>query len=264
MNESSDITSGVYRIKNLLNNDVYIGSTTEKFKKRWRLHTSMLNNQRHHSPILQRAWNKYGGGNFIFEIVELCPRNLCLNREQYYLDLLHPKYNICKVAGSPYGRIVSEKTKKLLSKKLSGKNNPFYGKTHTLESRNLMSKNIKGKTKGLLVGEKNPMYKKDHSVVNKRKMSDASNHFWNSEEGKLMKEKRKIEKLGKPNPYFTARGTKHPKFNPKIYTFLNVITDEKFLGTTYDFRKKYNFCSEIYNVVNKKYKQYKGWEVYEI
>ena len=40
---------------------------------------------------------KYGIENFQFEIVEECLKSELLNREQYYLDTLNPKYNICKM-----------------------------------------------------------------------------------------------------------------------------------------------------------------------
>lgn len=51
--------SGVYMIKNVLNNHKYIGST-KNFKQRLKQHLSDLRNNKHHSPHLQAAWNKYG------------------------------------------------------------------------------------------------------------------------------------------------------------------------------------------------------------
>lgn len=50
--------SGVYMIKNVLNNHKYIGST-KNFKQRLKQHLSDLRNNKHHSPHLQAAWNKY-------------------------------------------------------------------------------------------------------------------------------------------------------------------------------------------------------------
>ena len=38
------------------------------------------------------------------EILEYCAASKCIEREQYYLDLLTPEYNILKVAGSSLGR----------------------------------------------------------------------------------------------------------------------------------------------------------------
>ena len=50
-----------------------------------------------------RAILKYGYSNFELEILEYCdPENL-IKREQYYIDLLKPEYNILKIAGSRLG-----------------------------------------------------------------------------------------------------------------------------------------------------------------
>ena len=63
--------SGVYMIKNVLNNHKYIGST-KNFKQRLKQHLSDLRNNKHHSPHLQAAWNKYGEKHFVFQILETC------------------------------------------------------------------------------------------------------------------------------------------------------------------------------------------------
>jgi group I intron endonuclease len=61
--------SGIYKIENLLNGHIYIGSAFN-FYNRYRTHKSMLNNNKHDNKHLQRAYSKYGGNNFIFEVVE--------------------------------------------------------------------------------------------------------------------------------------------------------------------------------------------------
>ena len=63
---------------------------------------------------------KYGYYNFKLEILEYCEPSKCLEREQYYLDLLKPEYNILKTAGSPLGSKHSEDTKKRISESLLG------------------------------------------------------------------------------------------------------------------------------------------------
>lgn len=94
---------GVYRIKNISNNDCYIGSSLN-FKERKRRHFRDLEKGKHHSIVLQRAFNKYGRDEFEFEILETgIDRNELLQREQYFIDTLNPKYNICSIAGSPLG-----------------------------------------------------------------------------------------------------------------------------------------------------------------
>jgi len=83
---------GIYRIRNLINDKCYYGSA-KKIKRRWTRHKSQLKYDRHENIILQRAWNKYGEENFVFEIIEECDEKNILVVEQKYLDL-KPKYNI--------------------------------------------------------------------------------------------------------------------------------------------------------------------------
>ena len=64
---------------------------------------------------------------------------MILEREQFYIDLLEPEFNILKVAGSPLGHKQSEELKLLKSIRMSGEVNPMLGKTHTPEAIHLMS-----------------------------------------------------------------------------------------------------------------------------
>ena len=61
----------IYRIKNLINNKVYIGSSTD-VETRWRhhKHASFNENDHHYNYPLMKAFRKYGIDNFLFEIVE--------------------------------------------------------------------------------------------------------------------------------------------------------------------------------------------------
>lgn len=109
--------SGVYMIKNVLNNHKYIGST-KNFKQRLKQHISDLHNNKHHSSYLQAAWNKYGEKHFVFQILETCEpiKDTLIFLEQKYLDL-KPEYNILNVAYSCLGRKFSEEEKKRITKK---------------------------------------------------------------------------------------------------------------------------------------------------
>ena len=60
--------------------------------------------------IIYSSLLKHGHINFSLEILEYCEQSSLLIREQYYLDLLKPEYNICKVAGSSLGRKHSTET----------------------------------------------------------------------------------------------------------------------------------------------------------
>jgi len=259
MDKRSNIQIGIYKILNTSNGKVYVGSAASGIKKRWRLHKRMLRSNIHHSPYLQRSWNKYGETCFSFEILELCSPDKCLEREQYYLDTLHPQYNVDTVAGSPKGRKYSEEYKNKMRVRNTGNGNPFFGKKHTEETKQLISQHRRGKLKGVMVGEKNPMYKKTHTAEQREKMSEASLAFWKSEEGMREKKKHAERLRGKTNP-FVKKGKDHPNYNPTIYVFSH-SAGETFTGTVLEFRKTHGLSGEIYYLVNGKYKQYKGWKV---
>jgi len=113
--------SGIYRIRNIVNGMLYIGSAIN-FTRRWWQHRQELRDNIHHSPRLQNAWNKYGAEAFEFEIVELVlNRNQLMEREQYWLDYYDSSnkekgYNIVQIVTSPMlGRKHTEETKKLMS-----------------------------------------------------------------------------------------------------------------------------------------------------
>ena len=59
---------------------------------------------------IQDALVKYGHKNFKLEILEYCPKTELLEKEQYYLDLLIPDYNILKYAYSLFGFKYSQET----------------------------------------------------------------------------------------------------------------------------------------------------------
>lgn len=90
---------GVYIFKNTISNKCYIGSTVMSFSKRMEHHVNRLRSGFHKNSHFQSAWNKYGEDSFEFDILEICKKEDCLNREQYYLDtILHAKEYIDKVS----------------------------------------------------------------------------------------------------------------------------------------------------------------------
>lgn len=91
----SSILAGIYQIKNIVNNKIYIGST-KNFKKRYHEHSHLLRKGIHQNRYLQNAYNKYGEDNFIIELIEICKEDELKIREQYYIDSLNPEYNITK------------------------------------------------------------------------------------------------------------------------------------------------------------------------
>lgn len=97
---------GIYKIENVTNGKLYIGSSVDIYR-RWKEHTTSLNNNKHHSPHLQYSWNKHGKDNFKFEIIEICCEDELLVREQYYIDSLNVLdekfgYNTAPYADKPF------------------------------------------------------------------------------------------------------------------------------------------------------------------
>lgn len=66
--------------------------------------------------MIYRALIKYGYSGFNLEILEYCELNQLIEREQYYLDLLNPEYNILRKAGSLLGFRHSEASLELIRK----------------------------------------------------------------------------------------------------------------------------------------------------
>lgn len=76
---------------------------------------SDLRLKKHHSPYLQRSFDKYGEEGFLFSIIEYgIEVSKLLEREQYYIDRLKPTYNACKTAGSRQGLKASPQTREKL------------------------------------------------------------------------------------------------------------------------------------------------------
>ena len=55
------------------------------------------------SSAIYRAILKHGYSNFSLDIIEYCEPSVIISREQYYMDLLKPEYNIFKIAGNRLG-----------------------------------------------------------------------------------------------------------------------------------------------------------------
>ncbi len=114
------MSSGIYKIINLVNNKSYIGSAVN-LKRRQQEHFQRLLTNTHHNQHLQRAYDKYGKDQFKFEILLECPINEMISTEQRFLDTFEPEYNICRIAGSALGRKMTEEHKNKISIANAGK-----------------------------------------------------------------------------------------------------------------------------------------------
>ena len=98
--------SGIYRWVNNVNGKTYVGSAIDLKNRLTRYYNYKHIASQRSNMLIHKALLKYGYSNFSLEILEYCDtkqRQKVLNREQYYLDLLNPEYNILKNTRSSIG-----------------------------------------------------------------------------------------------------------------------------------------------------------------
>jgi len=71
--------------------------------------------------MIYKALIKYGYNSFELKILEYCDPVVLIKKEQHYLDLLNPEYNILKKAGSLVGFKHSEASRELMKKSHMGR-----------------------------------------------------------------------------------------------------------------------------------------------
>ena len=127
----------IYKTTNLINGKIYVGKDAK-------------NNPKYYGSgnLIKLAIKKYGKENFKKEIIEYCLDCVELSkREIYWIKELNSidkliGYNLSEGGiGGCLGCKASDETKA----KLSGKNNHFYGKHHTDETKEKLSKALKGR-----------------------------------------------------------------------------------------------------------------------
>lgn len=135
--------SGIYQIRNLVDNKLYIGSAVN-FKRRKYEHLLKLKRNKHNKKF-QNAFNKYGEQNFVFEVIEFVEdKNKLLEHEQYWMDRFNVYkngYNATKEAGNTLGLKLSNEAKDKLRKANLGKK--LSEETKRKISETLKSKRIK-------------------------------------------------------------------------------------------------------------------------
>ena len=176
----------IYMHRNKINNKVYIGQTCQDPSKRWDNGKGYIT-----SPKFYKAIQKYGWDNFqhiiLYTNLTLDEANLKEKEliSQYKSNEDNFGYNITsggknfrhseetkqKIgeanSKSLKGKHWSKHQHEIISEMFSGEGNPFYGKHHTEETKQLISQNRKGKT----AGENHPMYGKHHNEESLQKIS---------------------------------------------------------------------------------------------
>jgi group I intron endonuclease len=196
---------GIYKIKNLVNDKCYYGSS-KNIEKRWVIHKNHLKNGKHHNIHLQRSWDKYGENNFVFEVVEECDETILLELEQKYLDL-NPEFNI-GVKSSGGDNLTKNPNKEEIVSKMTQSVRKRYGLMSEDERKEKHSRpmdknpNWKGGASfkycecGLKIlpinnscincrdksGDKNPFFGKQHTEETKQKLSEIRKGTYNGDQ----------------------------------------------------------------------------------
>ncbi len=137
--------TGIYRWTHKESGKSYVGSSlniAQIFVKYYSV-PSLLRETKRNNSAIYRALLKYGNSGFRFNILEHCGPNILIEREQYYLDLLKPEYNILKIAGNRAGFLHSEATKEL-------QRAAVLGRVLSLETKSKM-RNYNLKTQSVIV-----------------------------------------------------------------------------------------------------------------
>lgn len=145
--------SGVYCLVNNINGHVYIGSSINLASRMKNyLNTTFLKSRQNSNMPIVKALLKYDQSHFSLLIVEYVTPEFLTVRETFYITEVIPYYNVLKQGYSSLGyklteetkkwlselatnRVHTEKTKGLIARALTGENNPFYNKSHSIESK---------------------------------------------------------------------------------------------------------------------------------
>lgn len=104
------------------------------------------------NSLIYRALLKYGYSSFTLDILEYCDTSVIIEREQYYIDILNPKYNILKIAGSLLGfkhskeaieRMSFTRSGRFVSEATKLKITVNHGRSHSLKVTNISTGDIK-------------------------------------------------------------------------------------------------------------------------
>ena len=176
-----EIESGIYMIRNNINNNYYIGSSIN-LNRRKNSHFSKLRKNKHVNKKLQNSYNKYGQKNFEWIILKPCDKDSLQKEEQKYLNLYFNDKNNLNLVKEAYS--------------MNGKNHPMYNKHHTEETKKKIKmarqkqiiKHSEETKKKIGEGNRNKiMSKKSKQKISKSKKGSLS---WNK--GKKIKGKDRI------------------------------------------------------------------------
>lgn len=204
------MTSGIYCIKNRINNKCYIGQSVD-LNRRKHVHFYMLRKNRHPNAHLQAAFNRYAEDSFYFTVLIYCEKFEMTRYEQFFVTTTPAEflYNKClECVNSRKGISVSSETKKklsvankgkrrlecerkIMSESRKGSKNHFYGKHHSEESKKQIAEKHKNLSPEIRLKLSKAKLGKHLSDEHKRKISDGSSGENNGMYGKHHSEESK-------------------------------------------------------------------------
>jgi group I intron endonuclease len=126
------------------------------------LNTAFLKSRQNVNMPIVKALLKYDQSNFTLLILEYVESDMLTVRETYYITSVIPYYNVLKQGYSSLGYKHTEETKELLAQLAKNR-------THSEETKGLIAR--------ALIGENNPFYNKSHSIESKRRMIEANSAY---------------------------------------------------------------------------------------
>ena len=160
---------GVYKIENIINGHIYIGSS-KRMNKRLAQHKCDLKAQRHENKKINTECLQYGFENFRFEIVEICDNYI--ETEQMYIDKLNPFFNSYPNAKDPTGYKHKESTISKMSATRKGKEIKGAQKLTTIDIYLMLNLNSNGHTQKKI----SEMFSINPSTIRKIKNKKMRNH----------------------------------------------------------------------------------------
>lgn len=173
--------AGIYYIKNLINNKIYIGKS-HYIKARLNQHkkslTNPIRNKKQTNRFLYNSVQKYGWDNFetgILEVISIVNENYFYDRELYWMDYYNSYdmrfgYNLRRDSSTKC--FVHDETKTLQSETRQGENNSNYNHRWSDDQKKKMSIRMKDSRKD----------EKIYGIEYKKKVSENTKKRWQNVE----------------------------------------------------------------------------------
>ena len=155
--------SGVYCLINKVNGHTYVGSSINLVSRmRNYLNKAFLKSKQNANIPITKALLKYNYSNFTLLILEYVEPEFLTSRETFYITHVIPYYNVLKQGYSSLGYKQTKETLKLLSELAKNK-------THSEKTKGLIARAV--------LGENNPFYNKSHSIESKMRIIEANSTY---------------------------------------------------------------------------------------